>query len=341
MPLGYEVFPGNRTDVTTVEDIVGSMEERFGKANRVWVMDRGMTSEDNLAWLQSTNRRYLLGTSRPEMKRWSRDIAEARGWQQVREGIEVKICPGPEGAETFLLCRSEARREKEAAMHERFVKRIEAGLTTMGRRIDESQKLMDKGKLERQIGRLLQRNSRAAGRYKIELLDDQALKAGIRLKWSTCTEWDEWARHSEGTYILRTNVNDWTPQELWRTYVQLSDAESAFRISKSDLSLRPVWHQNPDRIRAHILVCFLAYALWKTLEQWQMRAELGRSPRTILEELSRITSTDVVLPIEGGDQREIRLRCVVRPDKAQGALLDRLGLRLPERLKVPTSTLEM
>ena len=127
----------------------------------------------------------------------------------------------------------------------------------------------------------------------------------------------------------------------WRTYIQLTDAEAAFRIQKSDLSLRPVWHQKPERIKAHIFVCFLAYALWKVLEQWQMRAGLGRSPRTILEEMARITSTDVVLPIEGTDQRELRLRCVVRPDKAQSALLDRLGLRLPERLKVPALTVKM
>jgi transposase len=341
MPLGYEVFRGNRTDVTTVEEIVATMETRFGMAGRVWVMDRGMTSEENLAWLQSTNRRYLLGTSRAEMKQWSRQLAEARGWRQVRAGIEVKICEGPEGKETFLLCRSEDRREKELAMHERFIKRIEVGLKSLGRRIDQSQKPLEKGKVERQLGRLLQRNSRAAGRYKIELVDDSERKAGFRLKWSACSDWDEWARHSEGTYILRTNVTDWTPQELWRTYVQLTDAESAFRIQKSDLSLRPVWHQKPERIKAHIFVCFLAYALWKTLEQWQMRAELGRSPRTIFEEMARITSTDVVLPVDGADQCELRLRCVVRPDKAQAALLDRLGLRLPERLKVPAPELEM
>jgi hypothetical protein len=127
MPLGYEVFAGSRTDVTTVEEIVETMERRFGLAKRVWVMDRGMTSEGNLEWLQSTGRRYLLGTSRAEMKNWSRQSAEARGWKQVREGIEVKLCEGPEGKETFLLCRSAERREKELAMHERFILRIEVG----------------------------------------------------------------------------------------------------------------------------------------------------------------------------------------------------------------------
>jgi hypothetical protein len=141
--------------------------------------------------------------------------------------------------------------------------------------------------------------------------------------------------------VLRSNVNDWTPEALWQTYVQLSDAESAFRIQKSDLSIRPIWHHKQDRVQAHILVCFLAYAMWKTLEQWQQRAGLGNSPRTILYELARIQSTDVVLPLARDPQRHVRIRCVVRPDRAQAALLDRLGLRLPERLRSPPAAREM
>ena len=123
--------------------------------------------------------------------------------------------------------------------------------------------------------------------------------------------------------------------------MQLTEAETAFRIHKSDLSIRPIWHQKATRIKAHILVCFLAYVLWKTLEKWQSLAGLGNSPRTILEELAHIQSTDVVLPLADDSQREIRLRCVVRPDKAQAALLDRLGLSLPERLRAPTPMREM
>jgi hypothetical protein len=135
--------------------------------------------------------------------------------------------------------------------------------------------------------------------------------------------------------VLRTNIRDWSVEQLWRTYVQLSEAEAAFRIHKSELSLRPIWHQREDRVRAHILVCFLAYVLWKTLEQWQSRAGLGNSPRTILDELGRIQSTDVVLPLAEDPRCKLRIRCVVRPDPAQALLLDRLGLRLPERLRPP------
>jgi transposase len=341
MPLGYEIFPGNRVDVTTVEEIVETMEARYGIAERVWVMDRGMMSAENIEWLQETGHRYLLGTAKSELRRWSREIADARDWQQIREGVEVKLCPGPQGEETFLLCRSSDRREKEKAMHERFARRIEARLESLGRRLERSRRRLDREAIGRQIGRFLGQNSRAAGRYQIQVVEDATRASGLRLVWSAKPEWDAWAWHSEGTYILRTNVSDWTSEELWRTYVQLTEAEAAFRIHKSDLSIRPIWHQKAERVQAHILVCFLAYVLWKTLEQWQVRAGLGNSPRTTLGEIGRIQSTDVVLPLAADPKRELRLRCVVRPDKAQAILLDRLGLRLPERLRIPPPLNEM
>jgi len=332
MPLGYELFAGNRTDVTTVEEIVETMEARYGLAQRIWVMDRGMTSEDNLTWLREGGRRYLVGTPKSELRKWARQIADAQDWHAVRDGVEAKQCTGPDGAETFVLVRSVERREKERAMHARFSRRIEDGLARLGRRLQRARRALDARRLERQLGRLLALNTRAAGRYLIELVPDATVPAGVRLEWTARPEWDDWARWSEGCYVLRTNIADWSPDDLWRTYIQLTQAEAAFRIHKSDLSLRPIWHQTEDRVKAHILVCFLAYVLWKTLEQWQQRAGLGHSPRTILEELRRIQSTDVVLPTADG--RELRLRCVVRPDAAQAALLDRLGLELPERLRI-------
>src|SRR2546425_34503 len=292
IPLGYEVFAGNRTDVTTVEEIVAAMEARYGIAQRIWVMDRGMTSEDNLEWLRETGRRYLIGTPKSALRQWAREIAEAKDWQAVREGVEAKLCAGPEGTETFVLCRSVERREKEKAMHERFAQRIETGLRTLAARLERTRQPLDPGKLERQIGRLLERNTRAAGRYTIDLVPDATRPGGLALQWSARAEWDAWARHSEGCYVLRTNITDWDAETLWRTYVQLTDAEAAFRIQKSELSIRPIWHQKTDRVRAHILVCFLAYVLWKTLEQWQSQAGLGNSPRTILDELRRIQSAD-------------------------------------------------
>jgi transposase len=135
--------------------------------------------------------------------------------------------------------------------------------------------------------------------------------------------------------VLRTNVSGFTPEELWKIYIQLTEAESAFRVHKSELGLRPIWHHKEQRVQAHIFVCFLAYAMWKTLEKWQERAGLGNSPRTLFEELRRIQSNDVVLPVADETKREVRIRCVVRPDKSQMYLLDRLGLRIPERLRIP------
>ncbi len=341
MPLGYEVFPGNRVDVTTVEEIVGTMEARFGLAQRIWVMDRGMVSADNIAWLRTTGRRYLVGTAKSDLRKWAREIAEERDWRQVRDGVEAKIAPGPDGQEVFLLCRSVERRAKERAIHARFQARIEEALGRLERRVADARQPLDRGLLERQIGRLLERNQRAAARYQIRLVDDRHAASRLKLIWSARPEWDDWARTSEGCYILRTNVLDWSPEDLWRTYIQLTEAEAAFRIHKSELSMRPIWHQKAARVQAHIFVCFLAYVLWKTLEQWQRRAGLGNSPRLILDELATIRSTDVILPLADPPGREIRIRCVVRPDKTQAALIDRLGLKLPERLRIPPAINEM
>jgi Transposase DDE domain len=225
MPLGYEVFDGNRVDVTTVGHIVDTMEGRYGKAHRVWVMDRGMTSADNVAWLQHTGRRYLIGANKQELKRFARELLDVRDWSVVREGVEAKICQGPDGNETFVLVRSAERQRKEQAMHDRFAQRIEAGLASLGRRIEASRKPLQRSPIERQIGRLLGKNSRAAGRYVVRLLDAPNHAATLRLEWTRRAEWDEWSKNSEGCYVLRTNVTDWTTEELWRTYIQLSEAE--------------------------------------------------------------------------------------------------------------------
>jgi len=333
-PLGYEVFAGNRTDVTTVEEIVEKMEKQYGRAKRVWVMDRGMTSEANLEWLRQGGRKYLVGTPRSELRKWQRDLVDERGWDKVRDGLEVKICSGPDENEVFLLCRSEDRKRKEEAMHERFDARIVDALKKLGRRLEHANQPADRPQVERQIGRLLERNRRAAAKYRITVKDDPKRASGLRLVWSEDRAWSDWAALTEGTYILRSNVADWSSEELWQTYIQLHHAEAAFRINKTDLKIRPIWHQREDRVLAHILVCFLAFAMWKTLEGWQKRAGLGSSPRTILQEMARIRTVDVVLPLETGG--EMRLRCVVEPERETAVLLDRLGLRLPKRLRKTT-----
>jgi len=224
-------------------------------------------------------------------------------------------------------------------MHERFSKRIEAGLTSLAGRLEKARKYVDRSQVERQIGRLLERNTRAAGKFTVLVKEDASRASGLRITWRENREWSEWATLTEGAYVLRTNILDWKAEDLWQAYMQLTEAEAAFRIQKSDLKIRPIWHQKEERVEGHILVSFLAYVLWRTLSGWQARASLGSSPRTILEELRRIQSVDVVLPLEEG--RELRLRCVVEPDQAQRALLQRLGLRLPKRLRSDLPTNKM
>jgi len=211
-PLGYEVFDGNRVDVTTVEEVVGAMEQHYGKAGRVWVMDRGMVSEDNLEWLRSGDRRYLVGTPRTEMKRWAKELSAAEGWKHVRDGLEVKQCAGPDGKETFLLCRSRDRQAKENAMHERATEHIRAELGALGRRLKRSRQKIERGSVDRQVGRILERHSRAARRFEIEVVYDLDRKSEVRVKWHERKDWRQWTELVEGTYILRTNVNDWSDE---------------------------------------------------------------------------------------------------------------------------------
>ena len=330
-PLGYEVFAGNTHDSKTLQTIVDTMEARHGVVGRVWITDRGMASAENLAWLRSTGRRYIIGAPKSELKKFGSELARPDGWREVHEGVEVKLARQPETGETVILCRSADRRSKEKAMHDRFSRRIEEALQRLSARIARSKKRLDPAPVNRQIGRILQQNQRAAARFAIALEPDGG-PAGFRLSVTHNAAFDDWAALSEGAYLLRSNIADWSDAQLWKAYIQLTQAEAAFRIQKDQLNVRPIWHQREDRVQAHILVCFLAFVLWKSLEMWQSRAGLGNSPRTILEELARIQSHDVVLPTTTHGQ--IHLRCVTQPDAAQAALLDRLGIVLPKRMRI-------
>jgi len=334
-PLGYEVFAGNVNDSKTLQTIVTTMEARHGALGRVWIADRGMASAENLAWLRQTGRRYVIGAPKSELKKFASELAHRDGWRTVQEGVEVKLARHPDTGETVILCRSDDRRSKERAMHDRFSRRIEQALERLSARITRSKKRLDPAAVNRQIGRILQSNQRSAARFAVALKPDRR-PAGFRLQVDHNAAFDDWAMLSEGAYLLRSNIEDWSDQQLWKAYIQLTQAEAAFRIQKDQLNVRPIWHQREDRVQAHILVCFLAFVLWKSLEMWQQRAGLGNSPRTILEELARIQSHDVVLPTATHGQ--IRLRCVTQPDAAQAALLDRLGIVLPKRMRLPEHT---
>ena len=334
LPVAYDVFEGNRHDRTTLQEMVEAMEQRHGRANRIWVLDRGMVSDDNLEFLNERNGRYIVGTPKSMLRAFERELLEKK-WTAVEPGVEVRLCPGPQGSETFIVCRSHARREKERAMHERFEQRIENDLMRLAGRLQRSRKKPNRSQVERQIGRILGRNSRAAGLFDIAVreVERDGVKGHLEVSWKKKEAWRDWARLSEGCYVLRTNLTDWKAEDLWRSYIQLTQAESAFRTQKSELHLRPIWHHREDRVQAHILFSFLAYCLWKTLEQWMERSGLGNGPRTVIEEFQRIKATDIVLPTSTG--RQVKIRCITAPDQAQRILLSRLGVELPKRLGEP------
>ena len=335
MPLGYEVFAGNTADVTTVKGIVEMMEKRYGKSDRIWVMDRGMTSEDNLEFLRQESRRYIIGTNKALLKKFEQDLLK-EDWNTIRDGIEVKLCKMPkeedsdsadEVTETFILCRSRDRKEKDKAIVQRAADKIAERLTSMKARCEKQNR--DQLIVSREIGRLLGQNTRASHLFDVKVLTKD--KKFALIEWKRIKPATDWHELSDGCYLLRTNVTDWSDEDLWKAYIQLTEAENAFRIQKSDLSIRPVWHHKEDRVRAHIFVCFLSYVLWKTLGQFCKKAGLGDEPRRVISELSEIRLVDVVLPTDSG--HEIRTSCVTRPTEHQKILLDMMGFRLPTRIR--------
>ena len=338
MPLGYEVFSGNTADVTTVEHIVTTMEKRYGKSDRIWVMDRGMVSEDNIEFLRKEGRRYIVGTPKSMLKEFEAELLKD-DWNSIRDGLEVKLCFRPrnddevadadkdsveQGKETFILCRSRDRSHTEEAIVQRFEQKIEERLVSMTVRCEKQKR--DPMKVERDIGRLLGKNTRAAKLFEVTV--KKTKDGSARIQWKKIEAARDWATLSAGCYLLRSNVTDWSDKEMWKAYIQLTEAEAAFCIHKSDLKIRPIWHQKEDRVLAHIFVCFLAYVLWKTLGQMCDRAGLGSEPRRVLDELGELRMMDVILPTRTGI--EIRTRCLSKPTDHQQILLDRLKLRLPK-----------
>lgn len=326
MPIGYEVFDGNRADVTTVEEIIEAMESRHGKAKRVWAMDRGMMSQENVEFLQEGDRQYILGCAKGMLKKHQQKLLE-EDWEKVHAGLEVKCVESPEGPETFILCRSADRGQKEKAMHQKFMDRITKGLEAVDKACRK--KKQDPLKIAGRVGRLLGKNTRAQGAFDVKVAAGP--DGGACVSWTINQAWMDWSSLSEGCYMLRTNIKDWTGQDLWKAYTQLTEAEEAFRIQKSDLSLRPVWHQKQERVQAHILVCFLAYVLWKTLGQTCLRAGLGHEPRKVLDEINGIKMAKVTMRTKAGTK--LVKRCVTKPTDHQAILLHKLGMALPTYLE--------
>ena len=327
LPIAFEMFDGNRPDVTTTQEMVEVMEEKYGKAHRIWVLDRGMVSEDNLEFMRMSQARYLVGTPKSLLKKFEQYLLDER-WEEVRPGVEVRLVPAPEGTdETFVLCRSQGRKEKENAILNRFAAGLESKLTKLKERAAAG-KLRDKQKVERQIGRLLERNSRAASLFTVTVTEKNG-RLSIDLKKHE--DRYQWALETGGSYILRTNWAETDPKTLWNTYIQLTEVEDAFRTAKHDLGMRPIFHQKQDRTQAHILVCFLSLTLRRTLQQWMRTAGLGTAPRKLLEEMREVKSLDVLLPTR---ETKIRLRVVAAASPELKVLLQRMKLLLPNRPKI-------
>lgn len=334
LPLAYEVFDGNRTDVTTFEEIIEMMEKKYGQARRTWVVDRGMVDEEQLEKLRQRGTTYLVGTAKAQLRKFERELTE-KNWIEIRPGVEVKLCSAPDGTEeTYILCRSALRGEKERAIRQRFRQRLEGALQKLHDSA-QSGRLRSRVVAERRVGRLLERYSRAAKLFDVEISEqpdpDKARRKRLQVAFTVHEDRAQFSDLSDGCYLLRTTLPPGRPQELWQTYMTLIQAEDAFRITKHDLDMRPIYHHTQQRTQAHILVCFLALAMWRTLQHWMSASTLGTAPRKLLEEMAEVRSMDIVLPTRAG--QNLRLRVVSRPQPHLAILLQQLGLPLPNRPK--------
>jgi transposase len=286
-----------------------------------------MVSEDNLEWLRSRGALYLVGTPRSQLRSYERELLDQGDWHEIREGLEVKLVGEKGSQERFVLCRSTDRAAKEQAMLERQLVGLRGELEKVHTALEKHPGSDPLG-VERRIGRWLGKYPAAAGVTEVKLvLNEQGRATGLKIEDKT--ERLKWARCVHGAYLLRTNHTTGDAQDLWKWYVQLTQAEAAFRTSKSDLSLRPVFHQKTHRVEAHILVSFLSLALWRTLEQWMSSKGLGTCARELLHELDELRSMDVVLACDDGTK--LRMRTVATPEKPLAELLAHLGLELPNR----------
>lgn len=324
-PLSYETFNGNRADVTSLEAVVRMVERKYGKARRVWVFDRGIISEDNLRMLRRHQGQYLVGTQRSKLKQFERELLD-KDWTKVRDDVEVKLVPAGDGQETFILCRSTARREKEKAMRSRFSQRMEKALSGLQKRIAAG-KLGDRNKIERRLGSIQARHPQVADLYRIQVL---SADGKLELKWEFDSQRRDWQQAREGAYLLRTNLPASDPEQLWKSYIQLTEAEAVFRALKSELAIRPIFHQLEPRTKAHVMVAFLGYAMWVTLKHLLKAQDSTLSPAQALALAATLHSGDIVLPTTDG--RQIRLRRVTQPTSELQTLFRQLQITVPDRL---------
>lgn len=323
LPLAYEIMPGNTSDKTTLKDFLQKIEEQYGKMNRIWMMDRGIPTEEILAEMRSKEPAisYLVGTPRGQLGKLEKKFSGLE-WEQVRESVEVKLLA--EAGEVYVLAKSRGRQAKEGAMRRRRLKKLWRTL----RQIQQNKKIKRDDLLQR-LGAAKKEAGRAYGLVEIHL----------PAEGETVTQETFWfhlrrnrlraARKREGKYLLRSNLAGENPAVLWQRYMQLTEIEAAFKCLKSELGIRPIFHRLEQRIEAHIMVAFLAYALWITLKQRVVAHAPGLTPRAVLDKISAIQMLDVHLPTTDG--RELVMPRYTQPEKDLAMLLAKLKLHLPQQ----------
>lgn len=328
-PFAFEVLSGNRSDVTTLEEMLDVIDHKYGYARRIWVFDRGLVSEKNLKVLRTRKTPYVVGTPRSALKNYEKELTSCCNWQKVKDEVEIHPVPRVSGEETFVLVRSQGRQKKERAMRELKMRRLETGFGKLAKAVAVG-RLKNEKKIHIKIGQLLGRYPSVARLYRAELRNENGASV---LHWSIHQDRLHLRQITEGAYLLRTNLKDMGLEKLWEIYIQLTEAEAAFRAIKSELMVRPIWHHKEKRVQAHILVAFLGYALWVTLKHSLKVSSILHeydydvSPWEALSILSKIKSGDIILPATDG--RTLRLRRVCDPDQEAGRLLEKLKIQLP------------
>ncbi|HSO80285.1 MAG TPA: IS1634 family transposase [Chromatiaceae bacterium] len=321
-PLAYEVLPGNTLDKQTLKDFLAKIETQYGKAERVWVMDRGIPTEETLALMRDADPpvRYLVGTPKGRLTELEKSFL-AKPWANVREQVTVKLLN--KDGETYVLARSAGRRDKEQAMRRRRLKRLWRRLKVLqGQDPSRDQLLLKLGAAKKEAGR-------AYGLVKVRLpAPDQGVSPDT-FAFALDRKKLRQVRRREGRYLLRSNLPGEDPAQLWRWYIQLTEVEQAFKELKGDLGIRPIYHQRDERIEAHIFLAFLAYCLQVTLKARLRPLAPGLTPRAALDNLAAIHMVDVHLPTTDG--RTLILSRYTEPEQEQRILLDRLRLTLPEQ----------
>jgi transposase len=317
-PLSYEVLAGNTADATTLGGFLDRIEHRYGHANRIWVMDRGIPTEDSLAKMRSMGASYLVGTPKGRLTKLEQQFLDLP-WAEVRDGVQVKRLATDEDG--YVLARSDARVSKERGMRRkrlrRYVDRLQA---LQSQSLTRDQLLMKLGAAKHDAGR-------AANLVKVSLPAASVTTASLefRLDRKKLRQ----VRRREGRYLLRTNLQGHDPAQLWTFYIQLTEVEQAFKELKHDLSIRPIYHQEPRRIDAHVFVAFLAYCLQVTLKANLRPAASGITPREVIEKFKTIQMVDVHLPTVDG--RELILSRYTQPEADHRMLLEKLRITLPEQ----------